>query len=53
MPDVVSGALAEVLNGPVVCHPGQWYYARTACAAATLPCAVGARLRRAERQARG
>ena len=27
VPAVVSGALAEVLDGPVVCHPGQWYYA--------------------------
>lgn len=27
VPNVVSGALAEVLDGPVVCHPGQWYYA--------------------------
>ena len=26
-PDAVSGALAEALDGPVVCHPGQWYYA--------------------------
>ncbi|MFJ1746126.1 hypothetical protein ACIOJD_07760 [Streptomyces sp. NPDC088116] len=27
VPDVVGGALAEVLDGPVVCHPGRWYYA--------------------------
>jgi hypothetical protein len=27
VPGVVSGALAEVLDGPVVCHPGQWFYA--------------------------
>ncbi|MFE2033677.1 hypothetical protein ACFXBB_10480 [Streptomyces scopuliridis] len=26
-PDVVAGVLAEVLDGPVVCHPGAWYYA--------------------------
>ncbi|MFJ5227854.1 hypothetical protein [Streptomyces sp. NPDC088400] len=27
VPDSVSVALAEALDGPVVCHPGQWYYA--------------------------
>ncbi|MFJ5225832.1 hypothetical protein [Streptomyces sp. NPDC088400] len=27
VPNVVGGALAEVLDGPVVCHPGRWYYA--------------------------
>ncbi|MFE4370506.1 hypothetical protein ACFRMN_20135 [Streptomyces sp. NPDC056835] len=26
-PDVVAGVLAEVLNGPVICHPRHWYYA--------------------------
>ncbi|MEV4972202.1 hypothetical protein [Streptomyces scopuliridis] len=26
-PDVVAGVLAEVLDGPVICHPGAWYYA--------------------------
>jgi hypothetical protein len=27
VPDIVNGALAEVLDGPVVCEPGRWYYA--------------------------
>jgi hypothetical protein len=27
VPDVVNGALAEVLDGPVVCEPGRWYFA--------------------------
>jgi hypothetical protein len=27
VPGVVSGGLAEVIDGPVVCHPGQWFYA--------------------------
>ncbi|MFJ1580433.1 hypothetical protein [Streptomyces sp. NPDC088182] len=26
-PEVVGGFLAEILDGPVICHPGQWYYA--------------------------
>lgn len=26
-PDVLAGVLAEVLNGPVICHPRHWYYA--------------------------
>ncbi|PVE04653.1 hypothetical protein Y717_10685 [Streptomyces scopuliridis RB72] len=26
-PDVVAAMLAEVLDGPVICHPGAWYYA--------------------------
>ncbi|MEV6419906.1 hypothetical protein [Streptomyces sp. NPDC051662] len=26
-PDVVAGVLAEVLDGPVICQPGTWYYA--------------------------
>ncbi|MFE2747954.1 hypothetical protein ACFXKX_27070 [Streptomyces scopuliridis] len=26
-PGVVAGVLAEVLYGPVICHPGAWYYA--------------------------
>ncbi|MFJ9034872.1 hypothetical protein ACIRQP_41980 [Streptomyces sp. NPDC102274] len=26
-PGVVASVLAEVLDGPVVCHPGAWYYA--------------------------
>ncbi|MFE9886905.1 hypothetical protein [Streptomyces scopuliridis] len=26
-PDVVVGMLAEILDGPVICHPGVWYYA--------------------------
>ncbi|MYZ35481.1 MULTISPECIES: hypothetical protein [unclassified Streptomyces] len=26
-PAEVSVALAEVLDGPVICHPGSWYYA--------------------------
>ncbi|MFJ9029114.1 hypothetical protein ACIRQP_11430 [Streptomyces sp. NPDC102274] len=26
-PDKAAGFLAEVLDGPVICHPGQWYYA--------------------------
>ncbi|MCL7377499.1 hypothetical protein [Streptomyces sp. 35G-GA-8] len=26
-PDVVAGVLAEVLDGPVICHPCHWYYA--------------------------
>ncbi|RYJ26494.1 hypothetical protein CU044_3787 [Streptomyces sp. L-9-10] len=26
-PDVVAGVLAEVLDGPVICHPRHWYYA--------------------------
>ncbi|MFE2033444.1 hypothetical protein ACFXBB_09265 [Streptomyces scopuliridis] len=27
VPDVVAGVLDEVLDGPVICHPGAWYYA--------------------------
>jgi hypothetical protein len=27
VPGVVSGVLAEVLGGPVVCEPGRWYFA--------------------------
>ncbi|MFJ9029158.1 hypothetical protein ACIRQP_11655 [Streptomyces sp. NPDC102274] len=27
VPNVVAGVLAEVLDGPVICHPGVWYYA--------------------------
>ncbi|MFJ9212813.1 hypothetical protein [Streptomyces sp. NPDC102264] len=27
VPDVVAGVLNEVLDGPVICHPGAWYYA--------------------------
>ncbi|MEV8393709.1 MULTISPECIES: hypothetical protein [unclassified Streptomyces] len=27
VPDVVAGVLAKVLGGPVICHPGAWYYA--------------------------
>ncbi|WP_326811613.1 hypothetical protein [Streptomyces scopuliridis] len=26
-PNVVAGVLAEALDGPVICHPGVWYYA--------------------------
>ncbi|MFE4535708.1 hypothetical protein ACFRKB_11575 [Streptomyces scopuliridis] len=26
-PDVVASVLAEVLDGPVICFPGVWYYA--------------------------
>ncbi|MFF3749838.1 hypothetical protein ACFYYH_05150 [Streptomyces sp. NPDC002018] len=26
-PAAVSRALAEILRGPVICHPGQWLYA--------------------------
>ncbi|MFF1416587.1 hypothetical protein [Streptomyces sp. NPDC058280] len=26
-PDIVSGVLAQVLNGPVICHPDAQYYA--------------------------
>ncbi|MFE9886133.1 DUF6415 family natural product biosynthesis protein [Streptomyces scopuliridis] len=26
-PEVVGGFLAEMLDGAVICHPGQWYYA--------------------------
>ncbi|MFE7123897.1 hypothetical protein [Streptomyces sp. NPDC057617] len=26
-PDQVSAALAEALDGPVICQPGSWYYA--------------------------
>ncbi|MGW6235316.1 hypothetical protein [Streptomyces sp. NPDC055094] len=25
--DVVAGVLAEMLDGPVICDPGRWYYA--------------------------
>ncbi|MGW6771360.1 hypothetical protein ACWGBX_13170 [Streptomyces sp. NPDC055037] len=27
VPDVVAGALADALEGPVICQPGVWYYA--------------------------